>query len=133
MVPKKISRKLITILYVALVLSVMIILVLLNKESFKETTKRFMEVFNITNVKCFFEAYLENSNIVYEEVVDEVTTTIVNGTQDIINNFTSTEPLLDRFLNFLSNFMILLCDFVVNFANIGMNVFMLLFIYFHFS
>ena len=107
MVPKKVSRKLITILYVALVLSVMIILVLLNKESFKETTKRFMEVFNITNVKCFFEAYLENSNIVYEEVVDEVTTTIVNGTQDIINNFTSTEPLLDRFLNFLSNFMIL--------------------------
>ena len=59
MVSKKISKKLIIYLYVALVLSLVIILVLLNIESFKETTKRFMEVFNITNVKCFFEAYLD--------------------------------------------------------------------------
>ena len=131
MVSKKINRKVLTIFYVALVLSVMIILVLLNIESFKETTKRFMEVFNITNVKCFFEAYLDKSNIVYEEIVGEVTDVIVDNTQSIINNFTSTEPILDRFLNSLSNFMILLCDFVINFANIGMNALMLLFIYFN--
>lgn len=131
MVPKKINKKILIYIYVALVISVMIFLVLLNLESFIETTKRFMEVFNITNVKCFFEAYLENSNIVYEEIVDEVTTAIVDGTKNLINNFTSNESLLDRFLNFLSNFMILLCDFVINFANIGMNALMLLFIYFN--
>ena len=131
MVQKKINKKLITIIYVSLVLSVMIILVILNKNSFIETSKRFMEVFNITNVKCFFEAHLENSSIIYEEIVDEATSNFAEWINSIINTFTNTEPFLDRLLNLISNIMIALCDFIIIFANIGMNIFMILFIYFN--
>ena len=131
MVQKKINKKLITIIYVSLVLSVMIILVILNKNSFIETSKRFMEVFNITNVKCFFEAHLENSSIIYEEIVAEATSNFAEWINSIINTFTNTEPFLDRLLNLISNIMIVLCDFIIIFANIGMNIFMILFIYFN--
>ncbi len=129
MVSKKISKKLIIYLYVALVLSLVIILVLLNKESFKDTTKRFMEVFNITNVKCFFEAHLDKTNIFYEEIIDEVTYNIAEGITNIANTFNQSEPFLDRLLNLISNLMMALCDFLIIFANIGLNILMVLFIY----
>lgn len=128
MVSKKISKKLIIYLYVALVLSLVIILVLLNKESFKDTTKRFMEVFNITNVKCFFEAHLDKTNIIYEEIIDEVTSNIAEGITNIANTFNQSEPFLDRLLNLISNLMMALCDFLIIFANIGLNILMVLFI-----
>jgi predicted PurR-regulated permease PerM len=128
MVSKKISKKLIIYLYVALVLSLVIILVLLNKEFFKDTTKRFMEVFNITNVKCFFEAHLDKTNILYEEIIDEVTSNIAERITNIANTFNQSEPFLDRIFNLISNLMMALCDFLIIFANIGLNILMVLFI-----
>ena len=74
----KIFKQILLISYIALVVACMALLVLYNIDSFVFTTNRFKEVFNLEEVKIFFELNLENSNIIYDAIVLEVTNNVAD-------------------------------------------------------
>ncbi len=123
-------KKVLFIIYVVLGVSAMILLAYHNRNSFIETTNRFKEVFKFTEVKCFFELSLDNSNIMFDDIVDSVTTDVVDFYYSIKDSVSLQESFWDSFLNSLNTFSNILCDFLIYFCNIGLNIFLILLIYF---
>lgn len=122
------------VVYGLLVIAVMIFLVVQNIDSFISTTQRLKEVFNIKEVKCFFELKIDNSNIVYEEVVGEVTDTIkdtISSVTESVEQSQDKEKLLEKLKILGTNLLDFLYEFMIYFANIGLNIVIILFIYFH--
>ena len=122
------------VVYGLLVIAVMIFLVVQNIDSFISTTQRLKEVFNIKEVKCFFELKIDNSNIVYEEVVGEVTDTIkdtIGSVTESVEQTQDKEKLLEKLKILGTNLLDFLYEFTIYFANIGLNIVIILFIYFH--
>lgn len=124
-------KKIITISYVVLVVALMVLLVLRNVPSFVETTKRFKEVFDLDTVKIFFEQDLENSNILYDEIVTEVTNDMATFLSKVHDFFTNDEVRLDSISEALSIIFDAFCDFLIYFCNFGLNILMVLIIYFN--
>jgi len=127
-------RKILFGIYIVLVVSVMILLVLHNKDEFIYSTNRIKDLFlaviklDFKELKTFFEVYLDASNIIYDEVVDEV----VGGVTDFVEEVIIVKESWDvRLVNFLNSFLVFVCDFVIYFANVGMNLFMIMFVYFN--
>ena len=127
-------KKILFGIYIVLVVSLMILLVLQNKNEFIYSTTRIKELFaalfklDFKELKTFFEVYLDSSNIIYDEVVNEV----VGGVTDFVEEIITVKESWDvRLVNFLNDLLIFTCDFVIYFANVGMNLFMIMFIYFN--
>ena len=106
-------KKIITVSYVVLVVTVMVLLVLCNIPSFIQTTNRFKEVFDLSTVKIFFEQDLENSHILYEEIVTEVTDNAATFLSKVYDFFTNDEVRLDSVATALSKIFDAFCDFLI--------------------
>ena len=100
---KKISKLLIT----TLVVCTCILLVIVNIDSFKETTNRFKEIFKFEELKCFFELYNINNKVIVNEIQEEIKQYI----QNIINYL--DEPKKD-FFESLGDFCYNAFDFLLN-------------------
>ena len=88
-----------------LVVSLMILLVLQNKNEFIYSTTRIKELFaalfklDFKELKTFFEVYLDSSNIIYDEVVNEVVGGVTDFVEEIITVKESWDVRLVNFLN----------------------------------
>ena len=127
----KLLKRILTISYIALVVTAMLLLVLCNTKSFVFTTSRFKEVFNIEEVKIFFELDLSNSKVLYEEIVLEVTNDAASFLSKVYDFFSNTEDRKIMFSEALSKLFDAFCDFLIYFCNFGINTLMVLLIYFN--
>ena len=121
-------KKICKLLCISLVVCSCILLVILNINSFKETTNRFKEIFKFKELKCFFELYNINNNVIVNEIQEEIKQFI----QNIINYL--DEPKKDFFESlgdFCYNAFDFLLDCIIYFGNFGMNILFVLYIYFH--
>ena len=71
-------KKICKLLCISLVVCSCILLVILNINSFKETTNRFKEIFKFEELKCFFELYNINNNVIVNEIQEEIKQFIQN-------------------------------------------------------
>ena len=124
-------KKIITVSYVVLVVTIMVLLVLCNVPSFIKTTNRFKEVFNLEEVKIFFELDIENSHILYDEIVTEVTNDAATFLSKIYDFFSNKDVRLDSLNEALSKIFDAFCDFLIYFCNFGLNALMVIMIYFN--
>lgn len=121
---KKVSKLLIT----TLVVCTCILLVIVNIDSFKETTNRFKEIFKFEELKCFFELYNINNNIIQEEIISSIKEYFIN----LIDSFKNTKQDFFQSLgDFIYNVFDLFLDLIIYFGNFGMNILFILYIYFH--
>ena len=68
-------------------------LLFLNANSFKETTLRFQDIFDITNLKTCFDNYLLSKQTIYKEFEDNINQTIVN-TNTYLSTFNKEKALV---------------------------------------
>ena len=79
-------KKIIKIIFVVLGIGLFLFLILHNIYSFVETTNRLKEILNPFELKNFFEIYNEESKVIYEESIKEITEAI----ESTIDSFEQT-------------------------------------------
>lgn len=122
-------KKIITIIYIALVVVFGSLLVFINKEVFQETTIRLLTITDYKNLKCFFENYTSVNEVIYEETIKEVTDIISEVVTKII---TPPQKSFEEIaLTFITNLLDFTLNFIIYFANIGINVILAISIYLH--
>ena len=112
-------KKIIKIITGILGIVLILFLVFHNLTSFVETTNRLKEIFNINELKNFFEIYNENSKVIYNESINEIVEAIegfIESIEETANK--SYEELLAEFLadalDFGFNFIIYFCNYGLN-------------------
>ncbi len=117
------NKKLVIIGLLIVGLGISLSLLFLNLESFKDTTIRFQDIFDITNLKTCFDNYLIENTKTYQDFENKCTETFNN----IGNYFTSFNE--ETFLNILQAFFNFLYIALMYVLNVGLNVIVILFIF----
>jgi len=104
-------------------LGISLSLLFLNLESFKDTTIRFQDIFDITNLKTCFDNYLIDNTKTYQDFENTCTETFNN----ISNYFASFNE--ESFMQILSNIFNALYIILMYVLNVGLNVVVILFIF----
>ena len=104
-------------------LGISLSLLFLNLESFKDTTIRFQDIFDITNLKTCFDNYLIDNTKTYQDFENTCTETFNN----ISNYFASFNE--ESFMQILSNIFNALYIILMYVLNVGLNVIVILFIF----
>lgn len=125
---KKKLIKVLKVLYILLVVVFGSLLVISNIEQFKEITTRFLQIFRINDLKCFFEQHNITNEIIIEETIKEITDEVISTIDKIT---TPSKPFAEIMLDILNNVLNLTFNFLIYFANIGINILFILFIYFN--
>ena len=122
-------KKIIKISLVILGIGLALFLVLHNLYSFVETTNRFKEIFNINELKNFFEIYNETSTAIYDESINE----IIGAVEGVIDSFEETvdKPFDELLLDLLANTLDFGFNFIIYFCNYGLNALLISYIFFH--
>lgn len=102
-------------------------LVILNIDSFIETTNRLGEILKIDSLKNIFEVYNDKSTIIYEESVSEISTSITSWINQIQETF--DKPFEQVLLDVLIRLLELSCNFLIYFCNYGLNIILITFIF----
>ena len=112
-------KKIIKISLVILGIGLALFLVLHNLCSFVETTNRFKEIFNINELKNFFEMYNETSTAIYDESINE----IIGAVEGVIDSFEETvdKPFDELLLDLLEDTLDFGFNFIIYFCNYGLN------------
>ena len=103
-------------------LGISLTLLFLNLDSFKETSQRFQDIFDIKNIKTCFDNYLATNNT-YQDFQDSCIKTY-NNVVNYFSTFNSTS-----FLDMLSNITNILYIILMYILNVGLNVLVILFIF----
>ena len=120
------ARKIIIAISAVLGVGVILLLVLLNVDSFIATTYRLSQVLKIDNLKSFVEIYNESSTVIYDESISEIQTTVNSFIESIkIPEDKTFEDILADILTWLLNFSF---DFVIYFCNYGLNIMLITYI-----
>ena len=119
------NKKLIIIGLIVVGLGLSLTLLFLNLESFKDTTIRFQDIFDITNLKTCFDNYLKANEVTYQQFEEQCTDTY-NKVIDWFSNLKFDE---DTWLNILSNIANFLYITLMYVLNVGLNVLVILFIF----
>lgn len=104
-------------------LGISLSLLFLNLESFKDTTIRFQDIFDITNLKTCFDNYLIDNTKTYQDFENTCTETFNN----ISNYFASFNE--ESFMQILSNIFNALYIILMYVLNVGLNVLVIMFIF----
>ena len=104
-------------------LGISLSLLFLNLESFKDTTIRFQDVFDITNLKTCFDNYLIDNTKTYQDFENTCTETF----NKIGNYFASFNE--ETFMQILANIFNFLYIFLMYALNVGLNVLVIMFIF----
>ncbi len=121
------DQKIIKKIFILAGITLAVILLVFNYYSFVTTSKRILEIFDIKNLENYFEIYLENNHIIFEETVQEINV-FINNTIEVFQN---RKPLKELVLDFVVKSLFFIIDFINYFLNIGINIILLLFIFFH--
>ena len=122
-------KKIIKIIFVVLGIGLFLFLILHNIYSFVETTNRLKEILNPFELKNFFEIYNEESKVIYEESIKEITEAI----ESTIDSFEQTvnKPFEEVFLELLESLLDFGFDFIIYFCNYGLNGLLVAYILLH--
>ena len=104
-------------------LGISLSLLFLNLESFKETTIRFQDIFDPTNIKTCFDNYLIDNTKTYQDFENSCTETF-NNISNYFANFNE-----DTFMEILANIFNILYIILMYVLNVGLNVIVILFIF----
>ena len=104
-------------------LGISLSLLFLNLESFQDTTIRFQDIFDITNLKTCFDNYLIDNTKTYQDFENSCTETF----NDISNYFANFNE--DTFMEILANIFNILYIILMYVLNVGLNVIVILFIF----
>ena len=104
-------------------LGISLSLLFLNLESFKDTTIRFQDIFDITNLKTCFDNYLIENTKTYQDFENTCTETF-NNISNYFANFNE-----DTFMEILANIFNILYIILMYVLNVGLNVIVILFIF----
>ena len=112
-------KRIILTIYGILGVGVILLLVFLNIDSFVASTNRLSEILKIDSLKNFFEVYNENSDIIFEESMDEIGQAIDGAIEHLeeITNKPFGEIVSDMLINALDfsfNFFIYFCNYGLN-------------------
>ena len=119
-------RKIIIAISAVLGVGVILLLVLLNIDSFIETTNRLSQVLKIDSLKSFIEIYNESSTVIYDESIAEIQTSVNNFIESI--QIQKDKTFEDILIDFLINFLDFSFDFIIYFCNYGLNIILVLYI-----
>lgn len=122
-------KKIIKIILVVLGIGLFLFLILHNIYSFVETTNRLKEILNPLELKNFFEIYNEESKVIYEESIKEITEAI----ESTIDSFQETvnKPFEEVFIELLESLLDFGFDFIIYFCNYGLNGLLIAYILLH--
>ena len=122
-------KKIIKIILVVLGIGLFLFLILHNIYSFVETTNRLKEILNPLELKNFFEIYNEESKVIYEESIKEITEAI----ESTIDSFQQTvnKPFEEIFIELVESFFDFGFDFIIYFCNYGLNGLLIAYILLH--
>lgn len=98
-------------------------LLFLNANSLKDTTLRFQDIFDITNLKTCFDNYIEANTKTYVDF-EAKTTEFINSTTTYISTFNK-----ENVLEILSNALNILYTVLMFILNVGLNAIIILFIF----
>ena len=126
------KKKIITILKITIItlgIGLFLFLVYIYRNSFINTTKRLLEIFDIAHLKNFIEGYNSKSNLIYDESIKEIEGAVSGAIDSIIE--TTKKPFDEILANFLLNFLEFTSNLLIYFCNYGINAIMLVYILFH--
>ena len=122
-------KKILKIIALVLGIGLLLFLVLNNIDSFIHTTNRLKEIFNSTELKNFFQIYIEKSTVILDESIKEITEAVGS----VIDSFEQTSKLSFEELlkQLLSNFLDFGFNFFIYFCNYGLNAILISYIMLH--
>ena len=106
-------------------LGISLSLLFLNLESFKDTTIRFQDIFDITNLKTCFDNYLKANEPTYQQFETECADKY-NQVIDFISNLKFDKEMWLTILQNIANFIYM---FLMYALNVGLNVIVIMFIF----
>lgn len=102
-------------------------LLILNLESFKQTTIRLLEILDIHNLKNWFQRYTASKNIIIDEITKDANT-IIDKIREVIESELDIKGIL---LNLFVDVLIFILNFLNYFVNIGINIIFVLMLFFN--
>lgn len=118
-------KKLTIIGLIVVGLGLSLTLLFLNLDSFVSTTIRFQDIFDITNLKTFFDNYLKANEITYQQFETEC----ADKYNQVVDWFSNLKFDEDIWLNILQNISNFIYMFLMYTLNVGLNVLVLMFIF----
>ena len=118
-------KKLTIIGLIVVGLGVTLALLFLNLESFQNTTIRFQDIFDITNLKTCFDNYLKANEVTYQQFEAECSDKY-NQVVDRLSNLKFDEEMWMTILQNIANFLYMSLMYVLN---VGLNVLVIMFIF----
>ena len=122
-------KKICKIIYYSLSTITIILLIIMNLDSFVATTNRLSDILKIDSLKNFFEVYNESSQVIYDESMKEIGEA-VGGFVDSIQA-TTQKPFEEILAEFLYNLLDFGLDFFIYFCNYGLNAILIAYILLH--
>ena len=123
------AKKIIKITLILLGIGLTLFLIVLNFNSFIETTNRFCEIADISNLKNFFEVYNDKSTVIYDESIKEIEEAVSGFIESI--ETTIDKPFEEILLEFLADALDFGLNFIIYFCNYGLNGILISYIFFH--
>lgn len=128
----KMAKRIKSIIYIAMILTTLSLcgyLIYVNLISFKDTSNRFLEIFDISSLKNFFENYNNQNQNILNESVTEITDGVNGMIEGIQNKF--DKSFEEVILSLLSNLLDFTLNFLIYFCNYGINILLVFYITLH--
>lgn len=118
-------KKVIKISLIVVGLGGILTLFLLSLDKYANVSSRFLEIFDIRNLNTWFDNYLETNKSTYTDFVNKAEEAI-DSCASYINNFKFDKEMIESFLLNLLNVIYTILLYILN---VGLNVFIIMFIY----
>ncbi len=124
-----VKKKIIISIVVMLEVGFCLFLVLTNTNSFITSTNRLLELSNIPNIKNYFQISNDNSNVIYNEVINDISDKIDTISSNINTFF--NRPFGDIMLDIIDNALTFVFNFIIYFCNYGLTIILVLYLFLH--
>lgn len=124
-----VKKKIIISIVVMLEVGFCLFLVLTNTNSFITSTNRLLELSNIPNIKNYFQISNDNSNVIYNEVINDISDKIDTFSSNI--NAFFNRPFGDIMLDIIDNALTFVFNFIIYFCNYGLTIILVLYLFLH--
>lgn len=119
------NKKIALIGLIVVGLGLSLALLFLNLDSFKDTTKRFQDIFDITNLKTFFDNYIKSNEVTYQQFEE----TCADKYNQVVDWFSNLKFDEENWITVFQNVGNFIYTFLMYVLNIGLNVVLVLFIF----
>lgn len=117
------KKKIVIISYIALLLVLCSITIYINIDSFKNIFERISSIENLSDIKTWFDLYIESNNNIIEDINNKKDEVI-----DSVINYLTFNDIKEILGNIFLNIFSFIITFFHYFINIGLNVLLILYI-----